>query len=142
MTELTDLKENIFDLVNMKNQSPLHLAAASPPADRCFDLLIQDPNIAVGINCRDEDNRTPLHMAAIYGRLSRSKALIDNQAEVNTVDDKGQTPLHVAAAHGHDPLVGLLLTAGKYLKIHLFKIFRQILLPKERNCLTDDLWKL
>ena len=51
-------------------------------------------------------------MAAIYGRLSRSKALIDNQAEVNTVDDKGQTPLHVAAAHGHELLVGLLLSAG------------------------------
>ena len=61
---------------------------------------------------RDEDNRTPLHMAAIYGRLSRSKSLIDNQAEVNTVDDKGQTPLHVAAAHGHEMLVGLLLSAG------------------------------
>ena len=63
---------------------------------------------------RDEDNRTPLHMAAIYGRLSRSKSLIDNQAEVNTVDDKGQTPLHVAAAHGHEMLVGLLLSAGLY----------------------------
>ena len=123
MTELTDLKENIFDLVNMKNQSPLHLAAASPTADRCFDLLIQDPNIGVGINCRDEDNRTPLHMAAIYGRLSRSKALIDNQAEVNTVDDKGQTPLHVAAAHGHDPLVGLLLTAGRSINFSCSKIF-------------------
>ena len=83
-----------------------------PIPDRCFDLLIQEPSIAYGINSRDEDNRTPLHMAAIYGRLSRSKALIDNQAEVNTVDDKGQTPLHVAAAHGHELLVGLLLSAG------------------------------
>ena len=89
-----------------------------PIPDRCFDLLIQEPSIAYGINSRDEDNRTPLHMAAIYGRLSRSKALIDNQAEVNTVDDKGQTPLHVAAAHGHELLVGLLLSAG--MKIYKF----------------------
>ena len=34
MTELTDLKENVFDLVNMKNQTPLHLAAASPSAGK------------------------------------------------------------------------------------------------------------
>lgn len=113
MTELTDLKENVFDLLNMKNQSPLHLAASSPAADRCFDLLMQEPNIVTGINGRDEDNRTPLHMSAIFGRLSRSKALIDNHAEVNAVDDKGQTPLHVAAKNGHEMLVGLLLSAGK-----------------------------
>lgn len=112
MTELSAIKENVFDLLNMKNQSPLHLAAASPSADRCFDLLMQDPNIASGINMRDEDNRTPLHMTAIYGRLSRSKALIDNHAEVNAIDDKGQTPLHIAAKHGHELLVGLLLSAG------------------------------
>ena len=39
MTELTDLKENVFDLVNMKNQTPLHLAAASPSAGKLCLLL-------------------------------------------------------------------------------------------------------
>ena len=112
MTELAGLKENVFELLNMKNQSPLHLAAASNDAERCFDLLMQDPSMATGVNARDEDNRTPLHMAAVYGRLSRSKALLDNKAEVNAVDDKGQTPLHVAAKFGHESLVDLLLSAG------------------------------
>ena len=39
MTELTDLKENVFDLVNMKNQTPLHLAAASPSAGKLCLLM-------------------------------------------------------------------------------------------------------
>ena len=114
MSELTDLKENVFDLLNIKGQSPLHLAAASKTAERCFDLLMQVPSVGSGINARDEDDRTPLHMAARHGRCSRSKALIDNHAEVNAVDEFGQTPLHVAAKYGHDTLVGLLLGAGKY----------------------------
>ena len=43
LTVLAELKENVFDLLNSSNQSPLHLAAASPSADRCFDLLMQEP---------------------------------------------------------------------------------------------------
>ena len=41
LTALSDLKENVFDLLNSCNQSPLHLAAASQSADRCFELLMQ-----------------------------------------------------------------------------------------------------
>ena len=56
-------------------------------------------------------------MAALYGRLSRSKLLIDNHAEVNAVNNRGQTPLHVAAKHGHEALIGPLLSAGADAKL-------------------------
>ena len=73
---------------------------------------MQEPLAETGINAKDSDNRTPLHMAALYGRLSRATMLIDNHAEVNAVDNRGQTPLHVAAKHGHGELIGPLLSAG------------------------------
>ena len=43
LSVLAEQKENVFDLLNSNDQSPLHLAAASPSADRCFDSLMQEP---------------------------------------------------------------------------------------------------
>ena len=41
--------------------------------------------------------RTPLHRAAMYGRVECIMALLDDGAEVSTQDSNGNSPLHHAA---------------------------------------------
>lgn len=57
---------------------------------------------------RDCWDRTPAHVAAIYGRDVSLGGLI-NSGEVNTLDKFGHTPLHYACYHGHDMCVATLV---------------------------------
>ncbi|KAF7542176.1 hypothetical protein G7Z17_g11812 [Cylindrodendrum hubeiense] len=65
---------------------------------------------------RDQNGRTPLHLAAIAevnNDMDRGKvvgALVEKlKAEINAKDRFGQTPLHLGAAAGHEAVVQLLL---------------------------------
>ncbi|KAL6570432.1 hypothetical protein OROMI_014946 [Orobanche minor] len=53
-------------------------------------ILEQDNNLA---NARDFVNRTPLHLASIYGCTDVARCLIDNKADVNAEDYWKNTPL-------------------------------------------------
>uniref|UniRef100_A0A8C1WYU2 Ankyrin repeat domain 28b n=1 Tax=Cyprinus carpio TaxID=7962 RepID=A0A8C1WYU2_CYPCA len=61
--------------VNEKGFSPLHFTAASRQGALCLELLIAN---RANINSKSKDGKTPLHMAAIHGRYSRSQAIIQN----------------------------------------------------------------
>lgn len=84
---------------------------------------------------QSKDGKTPLHMAAVHGRYSRSQAVIQNGAcvislsqmnmlscfsaahllfstagaDVNSQDVNGNSPLHVAARYGHELIINTLL---------------------------------
>ncbi len=58
------------------------------------------------------DGGTPLHDAAVQGRVSVAKILLSAGADVNARDADGLTPLHTAAAWGHVELARMLLAAG------------------------------
>lgn len=61
------------------------------------------------INTRDALGRTPLHLAAFYGRVKIIEVLIAGGADVNAKDHTGMTPLHAAAISGGRPSVQALL---------------------------------
>ena len=50
------------------------------------------------INVRNRTGKTPLHLAAYYGKTVTAKSLIQAGADVNAVNDFEQTPLHSAAS--------------------------------------------
>lgn len=72
--------------------------------------------IAAGANVNargiGRDGGTPLHEAAVQGRVNVAKVLLSAGADVNARDADGVTPLHKAAAWGHVELARMLLAAG------------------------------
>lgn len=72
--------------------------------------------IAAGadVNARDvgREGATPLHEAAIQGRINVAKVLLAAGADVHARDADGFTPLHSAAAWGHVELARMLIAAG------------------------------
>lgn len=61
------------------------------------------------INSKDALDRTPLHLAAFYGRTKTIAFLIENGAEIDAKDHIGMTPLHAAVISGGRQSVQLLL---------------------------------
>ncbi|NXY13374.1 ANR52 phosphatase, partial [Atrichornis clamosus] len=61
---------------------------------------------------QSKEGKSPLHMAAIHGRFTRSQILIQNGSEIDCADKYGNTPLHVAARYGHELLISTLMTNG------------------------------
>ena len=101
---------------------PLHYAAANPTLDRSIlEILIRKTN---GVNQRDINGNTPLHLAAsrnnpkftaVLRELSlegdpemRKKAMVD----FNATNGLKRTPLHLAAYKGHQDMVDELIEEG------------------------------
>jgi tetratricopeptide (TPR) repeat protein len=64
------------------------------------------------INAKDEFGRTPLHNAAIQGRMKLAEELIGEGADVNSRDNGGYTPLHGAAGFGRKEVAEMLIARG------------------------------
>jgi ankyrin repeat protein len=64
------------------------------------------------VNARDEDDFTPLHVAAEYGHTDVAALLIEWGADVNAQDDMGWTPLHKAAIWSRTEAAAVLLERG------------------------------
>ena len=61
---------------------------------------------------RSKDDKTPLHMAAIWGRVEIVQALLDAGACVRLLDNQGFSPLYHAVNRGEVKMVRALLKAG------------------------------
>ncbi|KAG5792671.1 hypothetical protein H9Q69_008293 [Fusarium xylarioides] len=65
----------------------------------------------VNIHCSDDENKTPLHLAAQKGFRSVVKKLLDEgAADVSVGDEDGWTPLHFACSEGHTEVIDELLS--------------------------------
>ncbi|MBS0235985.1 MAG: ankyrin repeat domain-containing protein [Proteobacteria bacterium] len=72
--------------------------------------MIAQPDFSA--NYQNENNQTPLHWAASFGRLDVMQALIASGANIKTQDKDGNTPLHWAVASGNTGAVKFLLDQG------------------------------
>lgn len=64
------------------------------------------------VNQRGNSGSTPLHVAAIRGRLDELEALLHAGATVDIRGENGNTALHEAALQGHAAIVTALVRAG------------------------------
>lgn len=70
------------------------------------DLLLLP---GIGVDARDEEGFTFLHVAAENGLKNIVDSFLQCGADVNDMSKKGITPLHLAAKNGHKDVVDLLL---------------------------------
>ena len=64
-------------------------------------------------NAKDEQGRTPMHLAALEGNPETVAVLAKAGADPNALDGKGRTPLHLVAVFGDTPeAVTALVEAG------------------------------
>lgn len=70
-------------------------------------------NTALNINVQNSEGNTPLHLAAIHGNLSLTKALLENDANVTVLNKKHQTSLHVATQLNRYQIIKAILNLSK-----------------------------
>lgn len=128
MDELLSVGEVILNAPNNIGFTPLHFAASSSSGTACLEALVAYQGNAIDIddyasssaadfnapkllvNCRDQFGRTPLHMAAKFGRNVRVQELLRVGAEANASDRWMMTPLHYAVRSGQTQVIETLLS--------------------------------
>ena len=82
-----------------RNQTPLHLAAASGSAAGGGHPEIIKALLASGARVKQPDSgqQTALHKAVLAGSRGDVAALLEGGADPNHVDNMGHSPVHVAA---------------------------------------------
>jgi ankyrin repeat protein len=63
--------------------------------DDILDLALLSLEHGANVNIRTTNGRSPLHLAAFWGRLELAKVLLEHKANVDFQDNEGMTPLHV-----------------------------------------------
>jgi ankyrin repeat protein len=81
-----------------------------------------------GINEKNKDGETVLHLAVQYENIEKIKELIEKGADINIGDNKGRKVLHYAALFGKTKTVKVLIEKGaninatdnsRYVPLHL-----------------------
>jgi ankyrin repeat protein len=93
----------------LHRQTLLHAACSSREGRYGMLILLLQAMKQEEINAEDEDQRTPLHWTARYGRVWACELLLTREASTEAVDKDRQTPLHLAASNGHADCVACLL---------------------------------
>ena len=96
-------------LVSPLRASDIHQAVEAGNLKSVLSLI--DGNIEL-LNARDNNGRTPLHLALELGRGEIVDSLIARGADVNLPDKDNNSPLHYAAVSGDAGLVRSLLEKG------------------------------
>ena len=64
------------------------------------------------VNLKNEEGKTPLHLASEAGLLDIAKLLINHDADLNAIDDNGDSPLYLATIKHHETVAALLSKHG------------------------------
>ena len=101
LTRIETILDQILDMYGVALVSECHLlhTAASCGQIATVRLLITKHNWPV--DCKNENEQTPLHVACGSGCLHVTRVLIImHKADLNARDKDNNTPLHTAARHG------------------------------------------
>ena len=83
-------------------------AAVAGELGKVHALINSNPDLVLS---KDNQDRTPLHFAAVGGHKDVAALLLASGADVNAKDKNGWTPLHWAAERGHKDVAQLLLAS-------------------------------
>lgn len=76
--------------------------------DECLRILCEYD--ATFLNCGDNDNYTPLHLASMFGEADCVKVLLTyDNVNVNVKDGANYTPLHWAAMYGEVNCINVII---------------------------------
>ncbi|XP_046801366.1 uncharacterized protein LOC111686697 [Lucilia cuprina] len=73
--------------------APLHYVCGMQNKQLAIDVTKRFLSMGVDPNCRSEDNMTPLHVAAMYGREEIVRLLLEHGAELEVYDNDRKTPV-------------------------------------------------
>lgn len=105
---IIESKANV-DNMDSNGWTALHHAAHNGDFESAT-ILLRDGRAQV--NAYSNQQRTPLHFAALNNHKDLIQLLLANGAEIEWVDEQKCTPLHLACKRGHFESVHLLLTSG------------------------------
>ncbi|KFD57918.1 hypothetical protein M514_01151 [Trichuris suis] len=113
VVELLTLKHNApVDVINMENQTPLHVAAQAGQMAICAFLLSQGADAAA----RDVHGRTPLHLAAENDHPQIVQIFLKSNVDpssLSATDVNGLTCAHIAAMKGSLAVINKLMAIDK-----------------------------
>ncbi|RWS08098.1 transient receptor potential cation channel subfamily A member 1-like protein, partial [Dinothrombium tinctorium] len=113
-----EFAQKFKDLLNEKDIfgfTPLHYSSRDGNLTLVRSLL----ELGAIINAKNNENRSPLHLAARYDRHNIVQQLLESQKGhliVNEMDGDGLTALHIACEFGYIKTVKLLLVKGALLQ--------------------------
>lgn len=87
----------------------IHDAVNENDPARVAALLDSDPSL---LELRDEQEMTPLNLAALNGNAEIARLLIERGADIHSGDADNSQPIHCAAISGNVPIIEMLLRAG------------------------------
>ncbi|XP_065057314.1 transient receptor potential cation channel subfamily A member 1-like [Rhopilema esculentum] len=90
--------------------TPMHLAAKYGNAS-CIEVLAKEAEKET-LNCTNQDQQTPLHVAVIAKQLNACEVLLKNGGDVGLADKSSWTALHHAATHDDARILAILLESG------------------------------
>ncbi|XP_071138004.1 transient receptor potential cation channel subfamily A member 1 homolog isoform X4 [Mytilus edulis] len=100
---------NMINTGDRFDYDPLHIAAMKGFL-QVLKILIEN---SADVDSKNEEEQTPLHLAADNGRTNCVRELlIADHSAANDEDENSNTPLHLAALSGHSKVANLLLTNG------------------------------
>ena len=109
----TLVKTNSIDWLMRRNDrwdnTAIHIASSSGNLDIVIALI----EAGAQIDNKNEDEQTPVHLAAKHGQLKVLKYILGHDRySVNDEDFESQTALHLASSGGHHDIVQELIRAG------------------------------
>ncbi len=87
----------------------IHDAVNGNDPARVSSLLDKDPSL---LDLRDEQEMTPLNLAALNGNAEIARLLIERGADIHTGDADNSQPIHCAAISGNVQIARLLTAQG------------------------------
>lgn len=112
LKELLDLGANFNNhSEGFFDNTPIHTNIANEKFNSAILLIKLAKEYGFSLDTIDEQNKTPLHLAAMVGAPDVVMSLIENGAKLNERDHLGRTPIHYAALRGNIDVFNNLLNA-------------------------------